>query len=125
MAAGAGNWFRVVLMKTLSMFLIGFACLLEAGRAQTNEVGVAKPAPASPTVNPDYRITYQTNVPYPRKLGELQVTYGGVVQDAKQGGTRRLLDPTPGNGPAKPFHNVSVNPRTGRGEGIIFFSINF
>jgi hypothetical protein len=112
-------------MKTILMFLLGFACVLEVGRSQTNEVGVAKTPPVPAEVNSNYKVSYQTNVPYPRRLGELQVTYGGVVQEVKQGGMRRLLEPAPANGPAKPFQNVSVNPRTGRAEGVILFSINF
>jgi len=112
-------------MKTISLFLLALAGAIALGRAQTNNVEVIRAPPITPPRNPDYAITYQTNVPYPRKVGEFQVTYGGVAADFNRGGARRLLAPASPTSPAYPFQNVSVNPRTGKAEGINIFSIDF
>lgn len=110
-------------MKTIPMVLLALASATVIGHAQTNQVDVRKNQPAVPPPSTDSLITYQTNVPYAQRFGEMQVTYGGVIHDMRRGGTRGLLEP--GTGPARPFENVSVNPRTGKAEGIILFSVKF
>jgi hypothetical protein len=110
-------------MKTIPMVLLALANATVIAHAQTNNVDVKKNQIVVPQRSVDSMITYQTNVPYAQRLGEVQITYGGVIQDLRRGGTRALLEP--GTGPARPFENVSVNPRTGRAEGIILFSVKF
>lgn len=112
-------------MKTICIFLLALAGAMAIGRAQTNQVDVTKTRPVPPSRSSDHIVTYQTNVPYARRLGDLQVTYGGVIEEWRRGGPRRLLEPARTVSPAYPFQNVSVNPRTGRAEGIILFSIDF
>jgi hypothetical protein len=110
-------------MKTISLCLVVLAGAVAISGAQTNEVDARKSQPALSAQSSDAMITYQTNVPYARRLGETQFTYGGALHDLQRGGARRLLEP--GTGPARPFENVSVNPRTGKAEGILLFSIKF
>jgi hypothetical protein len=112
-------------MKTISIFLLALGGAMAIGLAQSNNADVIKNGLTPPPKSSDYLITYQTNVPYARRLGDMQITYGGVLHDAKQGGARRLLEPGPATGPARPFENVSVNPRTGKAEGVILFSVKF
>ena len=112
-------------MKTISLFLLALAGAIAIGGAQTNNVEVIKKQPIAPPRTADYMITYQTNVPYARRLGDFQVSYGGVAADVNRGGARQLLTPARPSSPAYPFENVSVNPRTGKADGIIVFSIGF
>jgi len=112
-------------MKTISILLLVLGGAVAISRAQTNEADVSKTRLAPPPKSSDQMVTYQTNVPYARRFGDMQITYGGVIQDMRRGGARRLLEPAAANGPARPFENVSVNPRTGKAEGILLFSVKF
>ena len=112
-------------MKTISLILLALAGAMAMGHAQTNAVDVIRSRPISLPRSSDHTITYQTNVPYARRLGDLPITYGGVATEMRRGGARRLLEPAGPASPAYPFENVSVNPRTGKAEGIVLFSIDF
>ena len=106
----------------LALALLSFPLAL--ARADTNAVGAASSIPAL-TVKRISAFTTLEQRPSRRLLG-MRVRYGGavtvVVQDRES-----IFHPSsdPDARTAAVLENVSINPRTGRAEGIGLFSIKF
>ena len=114
-------------MKTLAS-LLALAALAEMACAgQTNQLdlkynGGGTPPPALPAVaNGITLATPGTNST--QRLFREEKTYGGALTDLRRRKTQFFRAPS-GN-TNNPFQNVSVNPITGRADGIILFSIGF
>lgn len=114
-------------MKTFAI-LLALAVLARAGLAdQTNQVDLkttrATPPPstAPSSVNGNVFLAPSTNSTV--RLLRPERHYGGALVDLRQRKTK-FLKRAPGETNA-PFQNVSVNPITGRADGIILFSIGF
>jgi len=110
-------------MKTIAVLLpmLGLAMIGYSG--QTNQIDLRQNAPTAQPPGPtraDLVARRGTNaVP----LFHIEKSYSGVLPDLrKQKGEFFRPPPPPRN---REFRNVSINPVTGRAEGLILFSVNF
>jgi hypothetical protein len=107
-------------MKTfvLSLVWIGLGMATQAG--ETNQLQLhSSPVPASPATSA--ALASSTNSA-PR-LFRKERAYGGVLPDLKRKKAQFFrADP---QYPNREFQNVSINPVTGRAEGIVLFSVAF
>lgn len=117
-------------MKTLTVLLAVSGAAVATSLAQTNQIEIRQPAPnisESPIISPEKvarYVRFQTSV-VNRAFG-INVTYSGVVPMLyRADNPLQLINPFAparyGNG----FDNVSVNPTTGRVEGVNLFAIKF
>jgi hypothetical protein len=106
-----------ILLPLLTLAMVGYA-------GETNQIGLQRDTPVqqSPSGGKDNLMTVPRTNALVRPLNP-EVTYGGVLPELKRRKTRFFkASPTPLDAP---FQNVSVNPITGRADGVIVFSIGF
>jgi hypothetical protein len=111
-------------MKTVAI-LLSFLTLTMVGYGeQTNQIVVQRNniGQQSPSGGKDGPMLVPRTIEPGRQLNS-DITYGGVLPELKRRKTH-FLDPSPAT-PAAPLLNVSINPITGRAEGVIVFSIRF
>ena len=109
-------------MKIAATFLALVALARMGYAGQTNRVDIIRNAPTAPTpANGNPRVGPRTNST--QRLVHEEKAYGGALTDLRRRKTQ-FLRAAPGN-PNAAFQNVSVNPITGRADGIILFSIGF
>jgi len=106
-----------VLLPMLSLAMIGYS-------GQTNQIDLhqttAAPQPP-PSVPNSGVVIHRTNSV--QHLFHVEKSYGGVLPDLRNKRTE-FFRPSPAPR-SREFQNVSINPITGRAEGLILFSINF
>ena len=111
-------------MKTFAV-LLPVVCLATIGYAgQTNQLdlkGKDAPRPAQTSASANSVVVRQTNAV--SRVGRAEITYGGALPELRRRKTQ-FFRASPADRPRE-FQNVSVNPVTGRAEGIILFSIGF
>src|SRR5438309_905278 len=108
------------IMKKFTILLPFLSLALIANAGQTNQLNF-KPSQARQTVPSGNGITAsRTNG---AGLFHKEKSYGGALPELKRRKTH-FFRPTPGERQLE-FQNVSVNPHTGRAEGLILFSIGF
>ena|ERR1051326_761958 len=111
----------------LSAVLVAMLSLAGIGRAgQTNQVELHQPGPASQPPATGLSAPPVSGTNAAQRLLRIESKYGGVLPEV---GRRKgqFFRPTPSR-PASPprgFENVSINPITGRADGIILLSIKF
>ena len=109
-------------MKTMLLGLAALCVLVGVANGQTNQVQLMQPPPE--TQAPGQPRMVATAPPAPTRLQRIfgpTATTGGVVPAIRRG---QLLRRAPAQ-PGQVYENVSVNPSTGRAEGIVLFSIKF
>jgi hypothetical protein len=107
-----------ILLPMLSLAMMGYA-------GPTNQINLhqspAPPRALAPRASDGLIITARTNS-MPQSLRR-EKSYGGVLPEAQRR-KGQFFRSTPADR-GRDFQNVSVNPSSGRAEGIILFSINF
>ena len=107
--------------------LLALMCLARVGHAgQTNQIDLLRSAPPAPPISPGKAKGKELMAPRTNSTQRLvrdEKIYGGVVTDLRKRKTQ-FLRATPGT-PNATFQNVSIDPITGRADGIILFSIGF
>jgi len=117
-------------MKTFAI-LLALAALARTGLAdQTNQVDLkttrATPPPSTAPPSPNGNLLLAPGTNSTTRLLRPERNYGGALVDLRRRKSqffRRMPGET--NAPNAPFQNVSVNPTTGRADGVILFSIGF
>jgi hypothetical protein len=99
-------------MKAFLVSLAALFLLVETSLAQTNAVDLVQAAQAREASLTVHRTFMQ-------RIFGMNVSYGGALMPRSK--MRRAPKPAPN----QPFENVSVNPLTGRAEGISLLSIHF
>jgi hypothetical protein len=110
-------------MKTfvLSLVLIGVGMAAQAGETNQLKLQRSPPVPESPPASPAIASPASTNSA--QRLFRTERVYGGVLPDLKRKKIQFFrADP---QYPNREFQNVSINPVTGRAEGIVLFSVAF
>jgi hypothetical protein len=105
-------------MKTIVLGLTALALGATTARAQTNRFEATQPPPQPGIVFTQPAPPGLTTV---QKLFGTNATTGGVLPALKR---RQLFSRAPAPH-GQHFDNVSLNPATGRPEGILLFSIKF
>ena len=116
-------------MKTLAVLLpmLGLATIGYGG--QTNDINLRHAADAPPAATSEANgvsATSRTNAVSPKL--RIEKSYGGALPEIRRRKMQILKSPPQDRTAAferAVFENVSVDPITGRAEGIILFSIRF
>src|SRR5260221_14623055 len=110
-------------MKTfvLSLVLLGLGIAAQAGETNQLQLQRSSPLPQSAPASPALASPPSTNSA--QRLFRTERAYGGVLPDLKRK-KRQFFQADP-QYPNREFHNVSVNPITGRAEGVVLFSVAF
>lgn len=114
-------------MKKFAVLLAVMAVAGTGHAGQTNHIDLSRSAPAAPPpatpapANGNALVAPRTNST--QRVFREEKIYGGALTDLRRQKTQFFRAP-PGT-PNAPFHNVSVDPITGRADGIILFSIGF
>ena len=105
----------IILLPMLSLAVTGYA-------GQTNQLDLKHTSPPPPSQSKETAAgTLRTNSS--KTLFREENSYGGALPELRRRKAQFFRAP-PGKANAD-FQNVSVNPITGRAEGIILFSIGF
>ena len=111
-------------MKTIAVLLPMLALAMVGYGGQTNQIDLhQKPVPQPPLA------AEKTGVPARRGTNTLhglfyrEKSYSGVIPDLRKKKAEFFRPPPQYRN--REFPNVSINPITGRAEGLILFSVNF
>ena len=105
----------------LSLVLMGLGMAAQAGETNQLQLQRSSPLPQSAPANPAVSSLPSTNSA--QRLFRSERVYGGVLPDLKRK-KRQFFQADP-QYPNREFRNVSINPVTGRAEGVVLFSVAF
>jgi hypothetical protein len=110
-------------MKTIAVLLSMLSLATMGYSGQTNQVDLRQIAPTAPPQRPATAALVAPHRTNAVSLFHIEKSYSGVLPDLRKERSEFLRSPPPPRN--REFRNVSINPVTGRAEGLILFSINF